>query len=47
MAREWWQPVWAVWFSVYLPVAALCLYFFSNKLHALLMLWWLGRTFGA
>jgi Domain of unknown function (DUF4129) len=45
MAREWWRPVWAVWFSVYLPVAALCLLGFSNRLHAVLLLWWLKPVF--
>lgn len=45
MAREWWRPVWAVWFSLYLPVAALCLLVFSNRLHAVLLLWWLKPVF--
>jgi hypothetical protein len=45
MAREWWRPIWAVWFAVYLPVAALCLYAFPNRFHALLMLWWLKPVF--
>lgn len=45
MAREWWRPIWAVWFSVYLPVAALCLLVFSNKFHAVLVLWWLKPVF--
>ena len=45
MAREWWRPIWAVWFSVYLPVAVLCLLVFSNKLHAVIVLWWLKPVF--
>jgi hypothetical protein len=45
MAREWWRPIWAVWFSVYLPVAALCLLVFSNKFHTVLVLWWLKPLF--
>ena len=45
MAREWWRPIWAVWFSVYLPVAALCLLAFSNKFYAVLVLWWLKPVF--
>ncbi|MBI3528266.1 MAG: DUF4129 domain-containing protein [Betaproteobacteria bacterium] len=45
MAREWWRPIWAVWFSVYLPVAALCLLVFSNRFHAVLVLWWLKPAF--
>jgi hypothetical protein len=45
MAREWWRPVWAVWFAVYLPVAALCLYAFPNRFHAVLLLWWLKPVF--
>jgi hypothetical protein len=45
MAREWWRPIWAVWFSLYLPVAALCLLVFSNRLHAVLLLWWLKPVF--
>jgi hypothetical protein len=45
MAREWWRPIWAVWFSVYLPVAALCLLVFSNKLYAVVVLWWLKPVF--
>jgi hypothetical protein len=45
MAREWWKPVWAVWFCVYLPVAALCFFFLSNKLHAVIVLWWLKPVF--
>jgi len=45
MAREWWRPIWAVWFSVYLPVAVLCLLVFSNKLYAVAVLWWLKPVF--
>jgi len=45
MAREWWRPIWAVWFSVYLPVAALCLLGFTNKFHAVMALWWLKPVF--
>lgn len=45
MAREWWRPIWAVWFSVYVPVAALCLLTFSNRFHAVLLLWWLKPVF--
>ena len=45
MAREWWRPIWAVWFALYLPVAALCLYAFPNRFHAVLMLWWLKPVF--
>ena len=45
MAREWWRPIWAVWFAVYLPVAALCLYAFPNRFHAVLLLWWLKPVF--
>lgn len=45
MAREWWRPIWAVWFSVYVPVATLCLLVFSNKFHAVLVLWWLKPIF--
>ena len=45
MAREWARPIWAVWFAVYLPVAALCLYAFPNRFHAVLMLWWLKPVF--
>ena len=45
MAREWWRPIWAVWFCVYLPVAALCVFGFSNRFHAVLLLWWLKPAF--
>ena len=45
MAREWCRPIWAVWFSVYLPVAALCMLTFSNRFHAVLLLWWLKPVF--
>ena len=45
MAREWWRPIWAVWFSAYLPVAALCLLVFPNKLYAAMALWWLKPVF--
>jgi len=45
MAREWWRPIWAVWFSVYVPVATLCLLVFSNEFHAVLVLWWLKPVF--
>lgn len=45
MAREWWKPVWSVWLSVYLPVAAACLFLFPNTLHAILLLWWLKPAF--
>jgi hypothetical protein len=45
MAREWWRPIWAVWACAYLPVAGLCLLVFSNRFHALLLLWWLKPVF--
>ena len=45
MAREWWRPIWAVWFCVYLPVAGLSLLVFSNRFHAVLLLWWLKPVF--
>ena len=45
MARELWRPIWTVWFSVYLPAAALCLLIFSNRLHAVMALWWLKPVF--
>lgn len=45
MAREWWQPIWGVWFALYLPVAALLLMTVSNKAIAVLVLWWLKPLF--
>jgi hypothetical protein len=45
MAREWWRPIWGVWFAVYLPIAAIALAAFDNKLHAVLLLWWLKPAF--
>jgi hypothetical protein len=45
MAREWWRPIWGVWLSLYLPAAAILLFAFANKFHALLLLWWLKPVF--
>lgn len=45
MAREWWRPIWGVWLAVYLPVAAILLLAFENKLYAWLVLWWLKPLF--
>jgi hypothetical protein len=45
MAREWWRPIWGVWLSLYLPAAAILLFAFDNKFHAVLLLWWLKPAF--
>lgn len=45
MAREWWRPIWAVWFALYLPTAAVILFVLSNRFHAVLVLWWLKPLF--
>ncbi len=45
MARQWWRPIWLVWFTVYLPVAAILLLVFENKWKAVLILFWLKPLF--
>ncbi len=45
MAREWWRPIWGVWFALYLPVAAILLVALPNKFHAALILFWLKPLF--
>ena len=45
MAREWWKPIWGVWFALYVPVAAVLLLAFDNKVYAWLALWWLKPLF--
>lgn len=45
MAREWWRPIWLVWIALYLPAAGACFVAFDNKLHAMLLLWWLKPLF--
>jgi hypothetical protein len=45
MARQWWRPIWGVWLALYLPAGAIALLAFDNKLHAVLVLWWLKPLF--
>ena len=45
MARQWWRQAWGVWFALYLPCAAVALAAFSNKFHAVVLLWWLKPAF--
>jgi len=42
MVRQWWKPVYRVWFAVLLPLFLLChLLFLGSPLLALLALWWI------
>jgi len=45
MTRQWWRQVWGVWFTLYVPCAAIALATFSNKFHAVALLWWLKPVF--
>ncbi|MGD8788826.1 MAG: hypothetical protein PVH05_05005 [Burkholderiales bacterium] len=45
MARQWWRPLWGVWFALYVPCATIALVAFPNKFHAALLLWWLKPLF--
>ena len=45
MTRQWWRQVWGVWFTLYVPCAAVALAAFSNKFHAVVLLWWLKPVF--
>ena len=45
MARQWWRQAWGIWLTLYVPAAAVALMVFSNKFHAVLVLWWLKPMF--
>lgn len=46
IARQWWRPLWTVWFAVYLPAALLLHLLLHDKLWlATLLLWWFKPAF--
>jgi len=46
IARQWWRPLWTVWFALYLPVALLLALLLRERLwYATLLLWWLKPLF--
>ncbi len=45
MARQWWREAWGIWFTLYMPIALVCMAVFPNKFYAVLLLWWLKPLF--
>ena len=45
MSRQWWRQAWGIWLTLYIPTAIVVLSVFTNKFHAVLLLWWLKPLF--